>query len=43
VELKGETGRTREHVNMAEEKLAKQRERNRLRKRRYRASMSQEA
>jgi hypothetical protein len=43
VEIKGGTGRPRKYVNMAEEKLAKQRERNRLRKRRYRASMSQEA
>jgi hypothetical protein len=43
VELRGGTGRPRKHVNMTEEQLAKQRERNRLRKRRYRASMSQEA
>jgi hypothetical protein len=44
VEIKKKTERSIRHVNMTnEDRLAKKRERNRLRKRRYRASLSQEA
>jgi hypothetical protein len=44
VEIKKKTERPIRHVNMTnEDRLAKKRERNRLRKRRYRASLSQEA
>jgi hypothetical protein len=43
VELKTDRRGPRKHFNTTEEKLKKQRERDRLRKRRYRASRSQEA
>lgn len=42
VEQKRRTKRPGKYVNMTEEKLAEQREKNRLRKRRYRAGMSEE-